>query len=127
MLPLAFVSPLLFYYGLFLILCGISALLFIGKKAKTALISGGTSGALAIIISHFIHQEAVWAPSAAIVLTLGLFCVFAWRSTKTLFALLALVKADEKEYQPKAVAFLIIGLMAVVSLFTLMLQLVWLS
>lgn len=120
-------SPLLFYYGLFLMLCGISALLFIGKKAKTALISGGTSGMLAITLGHFMHEQAIWAPAAAIVLTLGLFCVFAWRSTKTLFTLLALVKADEQEYQPKAIAFLIIGLMAVVSLFTLMLLLVWLS
>ncbi len=119
--------PLLFYYGLFLMLCGISAFIFIGKKAKTALISGGTAGSLAMVVGHFMHEQANWAPAASIILTLGLFCVFAWRTTKTLFAMLALVKAGTEAIQPKAIAFLIIGLMAVVSLFTSMLLVVWLS
>ena len=48
-----FVPSLLFYYGVFLIVCGIASVTLIGWKAKTALVSGGISGVIAITIGHY--------------------------------------------------------------------------
>lgn len=108
---------LLFVYGVFLILCGIISVIFIGMKAKTALISGGTSGLLAIVTGHFVSTGSATAIIVGTLLTLGLFIVFSWRSTKTLFRIFELLSApsDKDELQGKGIAFLIISLMAVVS------------
>jgi hypothetical protein len=116
---------LLSCYGLFLISCGIVAVLFIGLKAKTALISGGTSGSLALLIAWFISGGYSGASFAGIALCLGLLIVFSWRSTKTLFRLIEMIQEKHPETNGKAIAFLIISLMAVVTLFTLILQIVY--
>ena len=118
-----FIPSLLFYYGVFLILCGIASVLLIGIKAKTALASGGLSGVIAITIGHFISQGSTVAQVAGIVVCLLLFGVFCWRSAKTLFTLLELVPERHPDVKSKAIAFLIISLMAVVSIVVLLLQL----
>ena len=118
------IAPLLLFYGCFLILCGIAAVIFIGLKAKTALISGGTSGAIAIILSYLIFEGTAAAVWGGIVLSLLLFCVFSWRSTKTLFAIFELQKTNHPDLKGKGVAFLIISLMAVVSIFVFALQII---
>ena len=115
---------LLFYYGLFLILCGIVSVIFIGMKAKTALASGGLSGAIAITIGHFAAIQQAWAPAAGIVVSLGLLFVFSWRSAKTLFKIVELIPSAHPDLKGKCIAFLIISLMAIVSIFTLILQLI---
>lgn len=115
-------ASLLFFYGLFLILCGITAVLFIGWSAKTALISGGTSGLVAIVTGHFLSQGYSIATSAGLVVSFGLFCVFSWRSTKTLFAVFDLIKSQDERLPKKGIAFLIISLMAVVSIIVTILQ-----
>lgn len=120
-------EALLFYYGLFLILCGIISVIFIGMKAKTALASGGISGILAMVTGHLIYTQTNGANIAGIVLTLSLFGVFAWRSTKTLLKMLELVPTQHADLKGKAIAFLIISLMAVVSIITSIWQLVLLS
>jgi hypothetical protein len=56
------------------------------------------------------------------VLSFGLFCVFSWRSTKTLFALFDLIRTDHADAKGKGIAFLIIALMAVVSIVVTVLQ-----
>ncbi|HZX75215.1 MAG TPA: hypothetical protein VFE57_12390 [Cyclobacteriaceae bacterium] len=116
---------LLTFYGLFLITCGIVSVIFIGMKAKTALMSGGMSGALSLFIAYLVSantQGAVWA---GLILSLGLFIVFAWRSTKTLFKIFELLASpDKEELNGKGIAFLIISLMAVVSIFVFTLQVV---
>jgi uncharacterized membrane protein (UPF0136 family) len=117
-------SPLLFYYGIFLIICGIVAVSFIGLKAKTALVSGGTSGVIAIAVGHFVSTGATWATAASIAVPLLLLCVFSWRATKTLFTLMEMVRQPHEDFKGKAIAFLIISLMAVVSIFVLLLILV---
>jgi hypothetical protein len=115
---------LLYSYGSFLITCGIISVIFIGLKAKTALASGGISGMLAILIGYWISMGIESARTAGIVLTFMLFVVFAWRSSKTLFRIFELIQTshDRNELNGKGTAFLIISLMAVVSIFVLMLQ-----
>ncbi len=115
-------SSLLFFYGLFLILCGIVAVTFIGLKAKTALASGGLSGLIAMGTGYLIYTQTSYAGIAGIVLTLILFCVFAWRSTKTLHKIFELIPMQHEDLKGKGIAFLIISLMAVVSLVVCLLQ-----
>ncbi len=79
-------SNLLAFYGLFLISCGITAVIFIGLKAKTALVSGGTSGLIALLISYFISQDVQSAKWAGLILSFALFVVFSWRANKTFFS-----------------------------------------
>lgn len=113
---------LLLFYGCFLICCGITAVLFIGPKAKTALISGGSSGLISISVGYFYSIHNIGFALAAILIPLMLFFVFSWRSTKTFFKLIELISAKDAEVNAKAIAFLIISLMAVVSIFVVALQ-----
>ena len=118
-----FVPSLLFYYGAFLILCGITSVLLIGMKAKTALASGGLSGVIAISIGHFINQGSAFAQLAGLLVCLMLFIVFCWRSGKTLFTIIDMIPDRHPDLKGKAIAFLIISLMAVVTIVVLLLQL----
>ena len=113
---------ILFVYGIFLILCGITAVIFIGMKAKTALASGGTSGVLAMVTGHFIAEGYNSLTIVGIVLSFGLLCVFAWRSTKTLQTIFKLIPSQHPDLPGKGIAFLIISLMAIVSLLVTMFQ-----
>ena len=117
-------STLLLLYGLFLICCGITAVIFIGLKAKTALLSGGTSGVICLLISYFICQGYAAASYAGIFVALALFIVFSWRCTKTLFSIFELMTTPGKELKGKGIAFLIIGLMTIVSLIVSGVQLI---
>ncbi|HSZ25254.1 MAG TPA: hypothetical protein VK766_06040 [Cytophagaceae bacterium] len=116
------VQNLLLFYGLFLICCGITAVTFIGLKAKTALVSGGTSGCIALLISYLVAHQISWAKCAGLVLAFGLFIVFSWRVTKTLFSIFDMIPTAHPDTKGKGIAFLIIGLMAVVSLVVFCLQ-----
>jgi len=118
-----FVPPLLFYYGIFLILSGVASVSLIGFKAKTALASGGISGVIAITIGHFISQGTAGAQAAGLVVCLGLFIVFCWRSAKTLFKVFELIPERHPDLKGKAIAFLIISLMAMITVVVLLLQL----
>lgn len=108
------------FYGLFLICCGITAVSFIGKKAKTAMVSGGTSGLISFVIAFLFYSKTPGAVVAGIVVPLALFIVFCWRSTKTFFLLADLIAARHEDVKGKAIAFLIISLMAVVSISVLL-------
>jgi hypothetical protein len=108
---------LLFFYGSFLLISGFVSVLFIGMKAKTALASGGTSSCISFFIAYLLMNQVEAAKWAGIGLSLGLFIVFCWRSTKTLFKLFELIPAGGEELRKKGIAFLIISLMAVTSLF----------
>lgn len=124
---LSLTPSLLFYYGLFLIACGIMSVILIGLKAKTALASGGTSGVIAITIGHFIAQGSVLAQIAGILVCLALFIVFCWRSAKTLFKVFELIQERDPDLKGKGIAFLIISLMAVVTVVVLLLQLTYIT
>jgi len=118
-----FVPALLFYYGVFLILCGVAAVMLIGWKAKTALASAGISGVIAITIGHFISQGSTVAQAAGLLVCFTLFIVFCWRSAKTFFKVLELIPERHPDLRGKAMAFLIISLMAVFSVIVLLIQL----
>ena len=118
-----FVPSLLFYYGVFLISCGIVSVILIGLKAKTALASGGISGIVAMTIGHFVSQGSVIAKFAGLLLCFALFIIFCWRSAKTLFTVFELIPERHPDLKAKGIAFLIISLMAVVSITVLLLQL----
>jgi uncharacterized membrane protein (UPF0136 family) len=110
-------SPIILsFYGIFLIVCGITAVGFIGMKAKTALASGGTSGVIALAIAYLILNGNTGALLIGIVLSVALLIVFAWRSTKTLQTIFKLIPSQHPDLPGKGIAFLIISLMAVVSL-----------
>ena len=114
---------LLFYYGTFLILCGVASVIFIGMKAKTALASGGVSGIAAISLGHLLSTGANAGFWGGVLLSFVLFCVFSWRSTKTLFAIFDLIPSKHADLRGKGIAFLIISLMGVVSIMVLFLLL----
>jgi hypothetical protein len=102
-------------YGVFLIGCGITAVIFIGLKAKTALLSGGMSGTLSILIAWLISRQMQGAEIAGLLLSLALFIVFSWRATKTLHGIFDMLSAGHEGLKGKGIAFLIISLMAVIS------------
>lgn len=106
------------FYGAFLIFCGVISVIFIGMKAKTALASGGISGILSMIIAYYDFFIL------GILLSLALFCVFSWRSTKTLHTIFKLIPSQHPDLSGKGIAFLIISLMAIVSLLVAGVQIV---
>jgi hypothetical protein len=122
-----FVPSLLFFYGVFLIACGVVSVMLIGMKAKTALASGGISGVIVITTGHFISQGSAVAQIAGLLICFALFVVFSWRSAKTLFTVFELIPERHKDLRSKGIAFLIISLMAVVSIITFVFQLVWVT
>jgi hypothetical protein len=93
-------------------------------KAKTALLSGGMSGAIAILIGYMVTQNITAGPWAGVALTFMLSIIFCWRSTKTLQRILQLTPSQDPDLNGKAIAFLIISLMAVISMFVLILQII---
>jgi len=113
---------ILLFYGLFLIGCGIVSVILIGKTAKTALLSGGSTGITSLIIgfNYSIHNLPIVI--LAISIPLFLFFIFSWRSSKTLFKLIEFISTNSTQAKPKAIAFLIISLMAIVSIFTFAIQ-----
>ncbi len=71
----------LILYGGFLIVIGLAGYLTNPEKAKTALMSGGTFGALSILWGVLGARGVRWSLWAAIVTTSFLALVFAWRAT----------------------------------------------
>lgn len=118
---------LLVIYGSFLIICGIISVIFIGRKAKTALISGSTTGVVSYLLAYLDYKHYSFAPIAGILLTLFLFGIFSWRATKTLFIVFDLIPTKEEGLQQKGIAFLIISLMAIISLMICVLQITFYS
>lgn len=120
------VSTLLYSYGIFLILCGIVSVIFIGMKAKTALISGGFAGTVSILSAYLVATQTAYAQTTGIFVSFALFCVFAWRSTKTLFTIFNMIQEKAEALKGKGIAFLVISLMAVVSIFVTFIQIMYL-
>lgn len=68
-------------YGLFLIAMGAAGYLSNPEKAATALMSGGTFGALSILWGWLMSRGVSWSPWAAIATTTLLLIVFVWRAS----------------------------------------------
>lgn len=71
----------LMFYGAFLIVMGLLGYLSNPEKAKTALMSGGTFGALSILWGVLGARGVRWSLPAAWVSTGLLTLVFAWRAS----------------------------------------------
>ena len=71
----------LIFYGCFLIVMGLVGYLSNPEKAKTALMSGGTFGALSILWGVLGARGVRWSLPAAITTTALLALVFAWRAS----------------------------------------------
>ena len=71
----------LIIYGAFLILAGLAGYLSNPEKAKTALMSGGTFGALSILWGVLGARGVRWSLPAALVTTGLLALVYAWRAS----------------------------------------------
>jgi len=71
----------LMFYGAFLIFMGLLGYLSNPEKAKTALMSGGTFGALSILWGVLGARGGRWSLPAAWVSTGLLTLVFAWRAS----------------------------------------------
>lgn len=68
-------------YGGFLILMGLAGFLSNPEKAKTALMSGGTFGALSILWGVLMARGVRWSLPAAKTTTSLLAVVFVWRAS----------------------------------------------
>ena len=73
-------------YGAFLIAIGVIGYLSNPERAATALLSGGTFGALSILWGALLLRGVGWARWAAAAMTGFLTLVFAWRATVTWLA-----------------------------------------
>src|SRR5436190_18847156 len=93
----------LYFYGAFLTLCGIISVIFIGLKAKTALISGGFSGGINLLIAYLIFNQIPGAKLSGVIVALALFIVFAWRSTKTLLGIFDLIEKTQEGIKGKGI------------------------
>lgn len=81
-------SGYLILYGGFLIVMGLFGYLSNPEKAKTALMSGGTFGALSILWGVLGARGFAWSRWAALLSTAFLAVVFAWRATVTWSAII---------------------------------------
>jgi uncharacterized membrane protein (UPF0136 family) len=95
-------------FGVFLILCGLAGFLSNPSGAKTALISGGTFGALSAAWGLLMLRGFAWAWMAALGSTGFLAAVFTWRAAASWMAYSA--------GEPKLFAASLISLMLVGSL-----------
>jgi uncharacterized membrane protein (UPF0136 family) len=75
-------------YGAFLVAVGVVGYLSNPEKAATALVSGGTFGALSMAWGLLLRSGRAWARTAAVATTGFLTLVFAWRSTASWLAVL---------------------------------------
>jgi hypothetical protein len=114
-MPASVTSPLgawLLGYGAFLVAVGVAGFLSNPEKAATALLSGGTFGALSMAWGLLLRSGRGWARQAAMATTGLLTLVFAWRATASWLAFLG--------GQPgKLVAAALITAMLVASVVTL--------
>lgn len=99
-------------FGAFLILCGVAGFLSNPAGAKTALLSGGTFGALSILWGVLLLRGVGWARLAGVAMTVFLALVFAWRATAGWMAYAA--------GEPKLFAATLITLMFTGAVVTLM-------
>lgn len=108
---MSFVGRWFVGFGIFLILCGLAGYLSNPAGAKTALISGGTFGALSALWGVLMLRGCIWAKTAAWITTVVLVAAFAWRS--------AVGWAAYAEGQPKLFAASLITAMLAASLLSL--------
>ena len=96
-------------FGIFLIVCGVAGFLSNPAGAKTALISGGTFGGLAVLRGVLMLRGFGWALVAAWVTTLVLVAAFTWRATAGWMAYAA---GEPKLFAAVLITFMLAGALA---------------
>ena len=96
-------------FGIFLIVCGVAGFLSNPAGAKTALISGGTFGGLAVLWGVLMLRGFGWALVAAWVTTLVLVAAFTWRATAGWMAYAA---GEPKLFAAVLITFMLAGALA---------------
>lgn len=116
------ISYLFAFFGAFLLACGAVAVDLAGEQAKTALITGGIGGAIALTAGHFLKRGKSWAfvlgAGEAGLLTL----LLGWRAGTYFIRLLEMVQQNTETAdvtQTAGMAFLLTTAMLVISLLTL--------
>lgn len=104
-------SKWLIGYGIFLFVCGLAGYLSNPVAAKTALMSGSVFGALSIIWGLFLGKGFGFAKWAALVTTLLLCAVFAWRS---IVSWQKVMDGDPKVFAATLITIMLLGSIATV-------------
>jgi len=94
-------------YGSFLILLGLLGYLSNPEKAKTALMSGGTFGALSILWGVLGKRGVRWSRPVAITTTGFLAVIFSWRATVSWLAVLD--GKSEKMFAASLISLMLVG------------------
>lgn len=100
-------SGYLILYGAFLIVMGLLGYLSNPEKAKTALMSGGTFGALSILWGVLGARGFAWSRWAALISTAFLVVVFGWRSAVTWSAIIQ--GNSEKLFSASLITAMLLG------------------
>jgi uncharacterized membrane protein (UPF0136 family) len=113
-------SRLFLVYGAYMVICGFIPFVMRGEEARAAVGSGLFSGILAFVIAYFLHAGRLWAYWMGNLLLLLLLGVFGWRSATAFMKLLDLIIfGDAIQVPARAVAFLIMSSMFILSLIVL--------
>lgn len=97
----------LILYGGFLIFLGLLGYLSNPEKAKTALMSGGTFGAISILWGVLGARGVRWSRPAAIVTTGLLTAVFTWRASVSWLAVMD--GKSEKQFAALLITVMLVG------------------
>lgn len=121
-----YTSNALLIYGLYMVIMGVLSFVFIGSTAKTALLSGGSMGLIAILFSFFVNKEKTFAIWGGLFQSLSLIGIFAWRGSISFLTIFEKLELGEP-ILGKSVAFLVIMSMFMMSLFVFTIQVMYLK
>jgi uncharacterized membrane protein (UPF0136 family) len=111
---------LFYFYGIYMIVCGILPFFFVGPSARSAFVSGIFSAGLAFTCGYFLNQGRQWAFWLGNLLALFLLGIFAWRASVSFLRLVDLIAyGDSFQLPEKALSFLILLSMFLMSLIVL--------
>lgn len=115
------ISYLYAFFGAFLIGCGAVAVDIAGEQARTALITGGIGGFIALTAGHFLKRGKRWAFFLGAAEAGLLTVLLAWRAATYFIKLLAMVQesGDAATTETAGMAFLLTTAMLIISLLTL--------
>lgn len=116
------ISYLFAFFGFFLLACGAVAVDLAGEQAKTALITGGIGGAIALLAGHFLNRGKRWAFLAGTIEAGLLTLLLGWRAGTYFIRLLEMVQQNNEPAeatQTAGMAFLLTAAMLVIAFLTL--------
>lgn len=113
---------LFLFYGIFLIVCGILTVTFLGFKAKTGLLSGSICGTIAIALAYWMRGGRKIAYFGGLAYGIIMLGIFAWRGGVTFMKLVSMISVVHEDMRIKAAGFLIIAMMFTATLILTMIH-----